>query len=102
MEIGQDLHKRDRECFLECRFVEKDLATYNMLRFEVEAAGVDCPDVRVRPHHGRFEEKMDDVFAAVGEEGPALAPRRYRRGRGGPRRCRAGHRRSPAWPRGAP
>lgn len=72
MEIGQDLHERHKDCFLECHFVEKDLATYNMLRFEAETAGVDFPDVWWRTHHGRFEDKLDEIFAGIDEGEPTL------------------------------
>lgn len=72
MEIGQKLHERDKDCFLECHFVERDLGTYNMLKWEVEVAGLDFPDVWARPHHGRFEDKIDHIFAGVRDEDPAL------------------------------
>ena len=32
MRIGQELNERNKDCFLECHFVERNLANYNSLR----------------------------------------------------------------------
>lgn len=72
MEIGQKLHEKYETFFLECHNVERDLAVYNALRWETEVAQQDFPDVYVRNHHGRFENRMDEIFADIPEHDPTL------------------------------
>ena len=77
MEIGQELHEYHEanskgDFFLECHFVEKDKKTYEELRWNLEIAGYDFPEVSANKYHGPFEDHIDDIFTEIHDPQPAL------------------------------
>ena len=73
MEVGEELHHYfGGAFFLECHNVERDAFNFKSLRWETEVAKQDLTSVEVHNYHGRFEEKMGDIFASIPAGEPAL------------------------------